>query len=95
MKGVRVRQNRQKPISGHVYFRVELYFDKEKYMTMTACVWCSKLIKVKNDYDDLHHKGICSQGCKDAESIFCVWMSDEAIHRRTHYHCLTTGKPDG
>jgi len=60
----------------------------------TACVWCSKIIKVADDYDDLMHKGVCSRGCKDAETVFQLWMSDEAITLRAHYRYLTEG-PDG
>jgi len=58
----------------------------------TACVWCSKLVKVADDYDDLQHKAVCSQSCKDAETLFNLWMSDEEINRRAHYHYLTTGE---
>jgi len=58
----------------------------------TACVWCSKLVKVADDYDDLQHKAVCSQSCKDADPLFNLWMSDEEINRRAHYHYLTTGE---
>jgi hypothetical protein len=64
-------------------------------MKTTCCVWCHKIIQAKDDYDDLNHKGICSRGCKDAETIFNIWMSDEAINRRAHYKAMTTGEPDG
>jgi len=58
----------------------------------TACVWCSKLVEVADDYDDLRHKAVCSRGCKDAETVFNLWMSDEEINRRAHYRYLTTGE---
>ena len=57
----------------------------------TACVWCSRLVKVADDYDDLQHKAVCSQSGKDAETLFNLWMSDEEINRRAHYQELTKG----
>jgi len=60
-------------------------------MKATACVWCSQLIKVDDTYNDLQHIGVCSQGCRDAEYIFGIHWSDEAINRRAHYRDLTEG----
>ena len=51
-------------------------------MKSTACVWCSALIKVEDDYDDLRFKGVCSTGCKDAETLFNLHYSDENIKNR-------------
>ena len=61
-------------------------------MKTTCCYWCHAFVKVKDDYDDLQHKVVCSQSCKDAETLFNLWMSDEEINRRAHYHYLTTGE---
>lgn len=60
-------------------------------MKTTVCVWCSKLVKVEDDYDDLKHKAVCSKGCWDAETLFNLHFSDEEINRRAHYRALTTG----
>jgi len=48
-------------------------------MKTTSCVWCWKVVKVADDYDDLQNKAVCSRGCKDAETIFNLWMSDERL----------------
>ena len=60
----------------------------------TACVWCDKIITVDEDYNDLQYKGVCSQSCKDAETLFNLWMSDEEINRRAHYKVLTIGSDE-
>jgi hypothetical protein len=61
-------------------------------MKTTCCVWCSAPVKVLDTYDDLQHKAVCSPGCKDAETLFCIHYSDEEINRRDHYHDLTKGE---
>ena len=58
---------------------------------ITACVWCSKIMTVPDIYDDLRHKGVCCQSCKDAENLFNLYWSDEEINRRAHYKKLTEG----
>jgi len=60
----------------------------------TACVWCDKIITVDDTYSDRKHKGVCSQSCKDAETLFNLWMSDEEINRRAHYKVLTIGSDE-
>jgi len=64
-------------------------------MKLTSCVWCSEPCKVQDDYDGPQHKAVCSQSCKDAETLFNLWMSDEEINRRAHYRYLTTGEDSG
>jgi hypothetical protein len=61
-------------------------------MKTTVCVWCDTFVKVQDTFDDLQHKAVCSQSCKDAETLFNLWMSDEEINRRAHYRYLTTGE---
>jgi len=48
-------------------------------MKLTACVWCSNIIRVSDDYNDLQHKGVCSEQCAINESYFCQQFSDEEI----------------
>jgi len=57
----------------------------------TACVWCSRLVKVADDYDDLQHKAVCSRSGKDAETLFnlywiewlfCRYYSDDEVYER-------------
>lgn len=62
---------------------------------LTACVWCSKIIPIRDSYDDLRHKAVCSPGCRDAETLFNLYYSDEEINRRAHYRYLTQGERDG
>lgn len=61
-------------------------------MINTCCVWCWKPVKVKAPYDELRHKAVCSQPCKDAEMLFKWHFSDEEINRRAHYRELTKGE---
>jgi len=61
-------------------------------MKNAACVWCSKLVKVADTYNDLQHKAVCSPVCKTAEMMFMKYWSDEEINRRAHYRYLTTGE---
>ena len=63
-------------------------------MKDTVCVWCSAPVKVRDHYNDLQHKALCSQGCRDAEQLFCYLYSDEEAHRRAHYLYLTQGGED-
>lgn len=51
-------------------------------MKNTSCIWCWSVIKVGDDFDNLRHKGVCSQSCKDAETLFCIHFADEEIARR-------------
>lgn len=58
----------------------------------TVCDWCESIIEVKEHYDPLQHQVFCSDGCRDAETVFQCWMSDDEINRRTHYDYLTKGE---
>ena len=60
-------------------------------MKTTCCVWCSAFIKVEDTFNDLQHKAVCSQTCKEAEMMFTQFYSDEEINRRAHYFELTKG----
>lgn len=51
-------------------------------MKLTCCIWCDAVIKVDDSYNDLQHRGVCSQSCKDAEHLFMMHFSDEEIYRR-------------
>lgn len=64
-------------------------------MKLTACVWCSSIVKVGDHYDDLLHVAVCCQSCRDAENLFRLHYSDEEISRRAHYRDLTKGDDDG
>lgn len=61
-------------------------------MKTTVCCWCLAPVKVRNTFDERTQKVVCSQGCKDAELLFCLHYSDEEINRRAHYRFLTEGK---
>jgi len=61
-------------------------------MKTACCVWCSVPLKVKNSFNDLQHKAVCSQTCYEAEMMFCQFYSDEEINRRAHYIELTQGE---
>lgn len=61
----------------------------------TVCIWCHKPLEVKDNYDDLRHTAVCSQGCLDAETLFRMFYSDEEHNRRVHYRILTRGIADG
>ena len=63
-------------------------------MKKTACVWCSCIVSVRDDFDDLQHKAVCSQTCKEAEMMFTQFYSDEEINQRAHYKILTQGSDD-
>ena len=56
-----------------------------------CCCWCDALVNVRNTFNPLQNSVHCSKGCEDAEIMFRLWMSDEEIHRRTHYKELTQG----
>ena len=60
-------------------------------MKNATCVWCNSIVKVRDNFDDLRHKAVCSQSCKDAELLFNMHFSDEEINRRAHYRELTKG----
>lgn len=60
-------------------------------MLKSFCAWCDTPIKVKEE-SDRNKPIVCSQGCRDAETIFRLWMSDEEINRRAHYRYLTKGE---
>lgn len=59
---------------------------------LTACVWCSVILKVPDTYNDLQNYAVCSTACKAAEMTFQQWMSDSEINRRIHYGILTQGE---
>ena len=59
---------------------------------LSACVWCSAIVKVPDTYNDLQHYAVCSPACKAAELVFRQWMSDEAVDQRAHYEELTKGE---
>ena len=61
-------------------------------MKTTVCFWCNGFCQVRDDFDEQEVKPVCCRGCKDAESIFSIWMSDEEINRRAHYRYLTRGE---
>ena len=61
-------------------------------MKKTACVWCSAIVNVHNDFDQWKNKAVCSKGCRDAENLFCTHFSDVEMNRRAHYRFLTTGE---
>ena len=48
-------------------------------MKLTACVWCSAIIRVTDDYTDITHKGVCSDACAANERGFM------AFHTAHHY----------
>ena len=52
------------------------------------CIWCLVPIKVRDDFDDLQHKAVCSQSCKDAEMLFCMHYSDTEIKHRAIWDML-------
>ena len=61
-------------------------------MKTTCCIWCHTPVKVRDTFDDLQQKAVCSVGCRDAETLFEIMFSDEEINRRNHYQELTKGK---
>ena len=61
-------------------------------MKTTACCWCDTFVKVRDTYDEMQHKAVCSVTCKEAEMMFCQFYSDEEINRRAHYQELTKGE---
>lgn len=61
-------------------------------MKNATCVWCNSIVKVRDNFDDLQHKAVCSQSCKDAEMLFMIHWGDEEINRRNHYIELTKGE---
>jgi hypothetical protein len=63
-------------------------------MKTTCCVWCSAFVKVRDTYNDLQHKAVCSTTCREAEMMFTQYWSDEEINRRAHYRKLTQGEDD-
>lgn len=48
-------------------------------MKLTACVWCSSIIRVDDIYDDKTHKGVCSESCAKQERAFMIMFSDKHI----------------
>jgi hypothetical protein len=61
-------------------------------MKKSACVWCSKLVNVRDDFDQWKDKAVCGKGCRDAEELFCIHFSDVEMNRRSHYRFLTQGE---
>lgn len=57
----------------------------------TCCFWCGKPITMPEGFSEKKQKPVCSQGCKDAETLFGMMFSDEEINRRAHYRYLTEG----
>ena len=54
------------------------------------CWWCHAPIKkMQKGYNEKKHKPMCSRGCRDAETLFNILFSDEAINQRAHYRALT------
>lgn len=60
-------------------------------MKKANCIWCLSVVSVRDNFDDLQHKAVCSRSCKDAEMLFTTHWSDEEINRRQHYAELTQG----
>ena len=52
------------------------------------CIWCLAPIKVQDTFDDLQHKAVCSQSCKSAEMLFCMYYSDTEIKHRAVWDML-------
>ena len=48
----------------------------------TFCWWCHTPVKMPKGFDEKKHKPICSVGCRDAETLFNMFFSDEEIYRR-------------
>ena len=61
-------------------------------MKTVCCCWCFAFVKVRDTFNDLQHKAVCSVTCKEAEMMFTQYWSDEEINRRAHYRYLTTGE---
>jgi len=63
-------------------------------MKSACCVWCGTFLKVRDTFNDLQHKAVCSVTCKEAEMLFTLHWSDKEINRRAHYQELTKGEDD-
>ena len=61
-------------------------------MKKSACVWCSKLVNVRDDFDQWKDVAACSNGCKSADMLFRQHFSDIEMNRRLHYLALTQGE---
>jgi hypothetical protein len=61
-------------------------------MRQDVCVWCHQKIQIPDGNQNTTYT--CSQGCRDAEYLFRLLFSDEAINRREHYKYLTRGDDD-
>jgi len=57
----------------------------------TVCTWCLTPLEVKDTFNPLKNAVFCCDGCRGAEVMFNVWMSDEECARRMHYDELTGG----
>jgi hypothetical protein len=54
-------------------------------MKHEACVWCSAIVTVPDDYDPLQQKAVCGSVCKWAETLFCQHYSDDEIIMRRYF----------
>jgi len=61
-------------------------------MKAYPCVWCSALCKVPDNFNPLLKDVVCSKTCREAELLFQLHFSDEAINRRAHYRAITKGE---
>lgn len=61
---------------------------------LTVCTWCLTPLEVEDNYNDLQHSVVCSQGCRDAETLFRMFYDDEEMNRRAHYHSIMKGLSD-
>lgn len=64
-------------------------------MAKAVCSWCDILLEAEERYDPLRHVVYCSNGCRDADTLFQLHYSDENINRERHYEFLTRGIEDG
>lgn len=64
---------------------------KKTKTKLSSCFWCLATVTISASFDEKKQKPICSQGCRDAETLFNQLFSDESINRERHYHELTKG----
>lgn len=64
-------------------------------MKNACCEWCNAIVKVRDTFDEMRHRVVCSIVCKEAELLFQQHYCDEEINRREHYRVLTKGEDDG
>jgi len=60
-------------------------------MQKAPCIWCSKIVNVRDDFDQWKDMVACSDGCRAADLLFRLHFSDVEMNRREHYLYLTQG----